>query len=97
MAYSASKNNAKAICKTEKADKFLVDLAILLHDVGDRKVINKDEDDYSIAENCLKRNGVTPETVESVMFIIKKLPASLKNILCVLLGLELFLLIDLIK
>ena len=28
------RNNAKSICKTEKADKFIVDLAILLHDVG---------------------------------------------------------------
>ncbi|MEQ1561523.1 MAG: hypothetical protein ABL899_02240, partial [Nitrospira sp.] len=31
------RNNAKNICKSEKADKFIVDLAVLLHDVGDRK------------------------------------------------------------
>ena len=27
------RNNAKAICKNERVDKFIVDLAILLHDV----------------------------------------------------------------
>ena len=70
------RNNAKAICKVEKTDKFIVDLAILLHDVGDRKVINKDEDDYSIAENFLKKNKVSVETIESVMFIIKNMSFS---------------------
>ena len=70
------RNNAEAICKTEKADKFVVDLAILLHDVGDRKVINKDEDDYSIAENFLRENKVSPEIIEEIMFIIKNMSYS---------------------
>ena len=70
------RNNAKLICKTEKADKFIVDLAILLHDVGDRKVINKDEDDYSIADNFLQKNKVLPDMIEKIMFIIKNMSFS---------------------
>lgn len=42
-------NNAKLINRKENADDFIIKLALLLHDVGDRKVIKKEEDDYSIA------------------------------------------------
>lgn len=70
------RNNASVICKTEKADKFVVDLAILLHDVGDRKVIGKEDDDYSIAENFLKRNKCSPEVINKVLFIIKNMSFS---------------------
>lgn len=69
-------NNAKAIYKTEKVDKFIIDLAVLLHDVGDRKVINKESDDYSIAENYLVQNRVSPKNIEEVMFIIKNMSFS---------------------
>lgn len=67
------RNTAREICKTEKADKFIVDLTLLLHDVGDRKVVRKAEDDYSIAENFLNENEVPSDTVEKVMFIIKNM------------------------
>jgi uncharacterized protein len=70
------RNNAKNICRTEKADRFVIDLAVLLHDVGDRKVIGKDEDDYSIAENCLRENNVSSVVVDQVMFIIKNMSFS---------------------
>lgn len=70
------RNNAKLIYKTEKADKFIVDLAILLHDVGDRKVINKKEDDYTIAENYLKNKKVDIEIIGQIMFIIKNMSFS---------------------
>ncbi len=70
------RNNARLICKSEKADWFVVDLAVLLHDVGDWKVINKDKDDYSIAENFLKNQKVPDETVERIMFIIKNMSFS---------------------
>ena len=70
------RNNAKLICKSEKADLFIVDLALLLHDVGDRKVIKKDEDDYSIAENFLIRQKVPNDIVDQVMFIIKNISFS---------------------
>jgi len=48
------RNNARLINKKEKGNWFIIDLAVLLHDVGDRKVIDKKEDDYTIAENASK-------------------------------------------
>lgn len=70
------RNNAKLICKTEKANLFTIDLALLLHDVGDRKVINAEEDDYSIARNFLKKQKVPEKTIEEVMFIIENISFS---------------------
>lgn len=70
------RNNAKLINTKEKADAFIIELTVLLHDVGDRKVIKKDEDDYSIAENFLKKQKVEPEAIEQVMFIIKNMSFS---------------------
>jgi len=70
------RKNAKLIGKSEKVDKFVVDLTVLLHDVGDRKVIKKDEDDYSIAENFLKIQKVPREIIEKVMYIIKNMSFS---------------------
>lgn len=67
------RNNARLIMRFEKADSFIVDLALLLHDVGDWKVINKDEDDYSIAENFLKSQKLSREIIKQVMFIIKNM------------------------
>lgn len=69
-------NNALQINKSERADPFIIELAILLHDVGDRKVIQKDEDDYTIAENFLKTQKISKEITEEVMFIIKNISFS---------------------
>jgi uncharacterized protein len=69
-------NNARLINKSEKADSFIIDMAILLHDVGDRKVINTDKDDYSIAENFLNKIKIKPEHIEHIMFIIKNMSFS---------------------
>jgi len=55
---------------------FVMDLALILHDVGDRKVIGKAEDDFSIATNFLKELELPSETVEFVMHIIKNLSFS---------------------
>ena len=70
------RNNARLINKSAGANKFIVDLAILLHDVGDRKVIGKKEDDYSIAENFLQKNKLPVELVSRVMFIIQNMSFS---------------------
>ena len=70
------RNNAKLINKLEKGDSFIIDMAVLLHDVGDRKVINKDEDDYSIAENFLTKQKVPPKLVIDIMHIIKNMSFS---------------------
>lgn len=70
------RNNAKLINKTEKANLFVIDLALLLHDVGDRKVIKKENDNYSIAENFLKKQRVSKEIIIQVMFIIENISFS---------------------
>ena len=70
------RNSAKQICKSEKADWFIVELAVLLHDIGDRKVLKKEEDDHSIAEKFLKKQKVSPEIIEQVMFIIENMSFS---------------------
>lgn len=69
-------NNARLINKTEKADAFVIELAVLLHDVGDRKVIKQEEDDYTIAENFLKKQKVDNKVIEQVMFVIKNMSFS---------------------
>jgi uncharacterized protein len=48
----------------------------LLHDVGDGKVIGRDEDDYSIAQDYLESQGVSPETIKEIMSIIKTMSYS---------------------
>ncbi len=70
------RNNARLICKSEKADRFIVDISLLLHDVGDRKVIDRKEDDYSIAENFLRKQKVPQVILEEVMYIIKNMSFS---------------------
>jgi uncharacterized protein len=70
------RKNAKLINKTEKADWFVIDLAVLLHDIGDRKVINTENDDYSIAENFLRSCDVLPDKIEQIMFIIRNMSFS---------------------
>jgi len=62
-------NNARLINKTEKADWFIIQLAIL-HDVGDWKVVGGIEDDYTIAENFLRSQKVPADVLEHIMFII---------------------------
>lgn len=70
------RNNARLINSVEKGDSFVIELAVLLHDVGDRKVIKQEEDDYSIAENFLKSQKVSVEVASHVMFIIKNISFS---------------------
>ncbi len=72
-------NNAKLINKTEKGDMFVISLAVLLHDVGDRKVINTKEDDYTIAKTFLEKQKVKDDIIETVMYIIKNMSFS-KNL-----------------
>jgi len=70
------RNNAKLICKSEKVDWFIVELAVLLHDIGDRKVINKDEDDHGISKDFLKNLKLSGEIIDKVMFIINNMSFS---------------------
>ncbi len=70
---------ARDIQAAEGGDAFVVDLACLLHDIGDRKVIKKNDDDYTVAENFLIAEGVDSKIIAQVMFIIKNMSYS-KNL-----------------
>jgi uncharacterized protein len=69
-------NIARKIHSIEGGDWFVIELALLLHDVGDGKVIKKDNDDYSIAENYLVSQNVSTETIDRVISIIKTMSYS---------------------
>lgn len=75
------RENARRINKTEKGNWLIIELATLLHDVGDKKVIKSDTDDYSISENYLKSKNVESSITNEVMSIIKNMSFrhSLKN------------------
>jgi len=67
-------NNAKAIAAQERADFFVVELAALLHDIGDHKFHNGDESvGPRMAEEWLKRLQVSPAITQHVCLIIKEL------------------------
>ncbi len=69
-------NNARNINQVEKGNWLVIELASLLHDVGDRKVIKQQQDDYSIAENFLKTEGLSTNLIDEVMYIIKNMSFS---------------------
>lgn len=69
-------NSARKIHASEGGDWLIIELTLLLHDVGDRKVINKDDDDYSIAEDFLVSQNVPAETITKIMSIIKTMSYS---------------------
>lgn len=70
------RNIAKKIHTAEGGDWLTIDLALLLHDVGDRKVINQENDDYSIAEDFLSGKNLPIGTVTTIMNIIKTMSYS---------------------
>jgi uncharacterized protein len=69
-------NIARKIHSIEGGDWFVIELALLLHDIGDGKVIKKDNDDYSIAEDFLVSQQVPAKTISRVMSIIKTMSYS---------------------
>lgn len=67
-------NNAKTIAKKENADLFVVDLAALLHDIGDHKFHNGDETvGPRLAREWLEQQQVEEKTIEHVCSIIRDL------------------------
>ena len=69
-------NIAKRIHEVEGGDWLIIHLGLLLHDVGDRKVINEDNDDYTIAENFLRDIHVDQSLIDRIMNIIKTMSYS---------------------
>lgn len=69
-------NIARKIHSQEGGDWLIIQLTLLLHDVGDGKVIGQEEDDYSIAQNFLKGQNVPSKTINEIMSIIKTMSYS---------------------
>jgi uncharacterized protein len=70
---------AKHLHEHEGGNDLVIDLASLLHDVGDRKVIGKPNDDYSIVKNFLTQQKVDPAIIDQVLFVIQNMSFS-KNL-----------------
>jgi uncharacterized protein len=67
-------NNAKTIAASENADLFIVELAALLHDIGDHKFHNGDETvGPRLAAEWLKQLQVQDEVIHHITTIIKEL------------------------
>jgi uncharacterized protein len=65
-------NNAKLILETEEADRFIVELAVLLHDIADSKFNNGDEElGPQKAVEFLKTIRVEENVIEHVQQIIR--------------------------
>ncbi|HEY8886072.1 MAG TPA: HD domain-containing protein [Candidatus Microsaccharimonas sp.] len=69
-------NIAGTIHEAEGGDWLVIELALLLHDIGDRKVIMKIDDDYTIAEAFLISQDVPTELITKIMNIIKTMSFS---------------------
>jgi uncharacterized protein len=69
-------NAAKLIQASEGGEWLTIHLALLLHDVGDRKVIRQENDDYTLAQDFLTSQDVEEERVTRIMAIIKTMSFS---------------------
>lgn len=69
-------NLAKRIHENEGGNWLVIELALLLHDVGDRKVIQQDDDDYTVAEDFLHSIHVEQQLIDRIMSIIKTMSYS---------------------
>ncbi|MGL5315337.1 MAG: HD domain-containing protein [Peptostreptococcaceae bacterium] len=64
-------NLSTHIADKENANRFIVELTALLHDIDDWKFSNNNESSTSTTEEFLKAQGVTEESIESITQIIK--------------------------
>jgi len=68
------RNNARAILGSMgEGDSLIVELAALLHDVGDFKVAQAEENDSTIAQKFLEQQKIPPATIKRILFIIDNL------------------------
>ncbi len=61
------RNNAAAILEHEKADAFLIDIAVLLHDVSDPKYIQDGEDPETAILNRLELTDTQKQQVKAII------------------------------
>lgn len=70
------RNTSRSIFESEGGDPLVIELASLLHDVGDRKVIGREEDDPTIAHDFLREQELGAMAIQSVMNIIEHMSFS---------------------
>jgi uncharacterized protein len=70
------RNTALTLQASEGGDRLVVELAALLHDIGDRKVLHADDDDPTIALNFLRSIQVGHEAIQAVSYVIANLSYS---------------------
>lgn len=70
------RNTARTLQAAEGGSAFIIDLALLLHDVGDRKVIKEENDDYTIAKNFLGSLAINTAAISEIMHIIQHMSFS---------------------
>lgn len=70
------RNIARTLHASEGGDIAVVTLATLLHDVGDRKVLGTEQDDYSIAADFLEQQGVDQQVINDIIHIISTMSFS---------------------
>jgi len=70
------RKNALTIQAVEGGDRLVLELASLLHDVGDRKVIAQDEDNPEIAHRFLQQMRVGATTIHAVLYVITNMSYS---------------------
>lgn len=70
------RNTAMRIQEIEGGDAEIIELAALLHDVGDRKVIGQEDDDPAIAEDFLRTQRLGAATINGVMYVIQNISYS---------------------
>ncbi|GEQ33991.1 metal-dependent phosphohydrolase [Marinilactibacillus psychrotolerans] len=63
--------NAIKIGRTEKVDMFVVQLAALLHDLADDKIVTSEEESISEINYWLEGEGVPAGVIEKVLMIIQ--------------------------
>ncbi len=73
------RKNALKIAKEESADLFVVEMASLLHDIGDRKVTGLKDDSIEPAKSFLDSTDMHTDIKERILEIIDKMSFS-KNI-----------------
>lgn len=61
---------AKTLSKVEGGNKKIIELAALLHDIDDYKLVKNNKESYHNAKTFLRKNNVKEETIEEVCNVI---------------------------
>ena len=70
------RNTGLTIQAVEGGDPFVVEASLLVHDVGDRKVLNQTEDDHTIAADFLLAQGVGRKALDAIVYVISNMSYS---------------------